>query len=67
MAIVVIRVLKYFLKMFPSHLIILHPVAFIEGGVVGYFFAVVEFAFGVGVLENLVSKLLVHSAPVNAV
>ena len=36
--------------MFPRHFIILHPVAFIERSLVGYFFTVVEFAFGDGVL-----------------
>ena len=36
--------------MLPRHFIILNPIAFIKRSVVGYFFAVVEFTFGDGVL-----------------
>lgn len=52
--------------MAPCHLIILHPVAFIEGSIVGDLFALVEFAFIIGIVflpllkEFLVLKLSFH-------
>ena len=37
----------------PRYFIIFHPVAFVEGGVVGNFFTMVKLAFGDGVFVGL--------------
>lgn len=53
--------------MCPCGFIIFYPVAFIERGVVGYLFALVEFTFGNGVLVGLACFKVTYSFPNGAV